>query len=486
MKITSDKILFFDLDGTLIDTDYANWISYKMATKNALNLNQEGFEELLKHTGLDFIKFDPANAIRITRNSFDYEVLTYEAGDEIISKKQEFYSRCIHLTKKMEENVALLKRFSQTNKIILVSNAKKSRGLETLKYHQLDSYFHKMFFKEDNTSSNNKYENAIKTLGLNPQNIIAFEDNEKEIQKAREAGIEHINIKVEGENIKEIFGGIFKNSTFTALIYQNEQKKIRLEIDDDLLWDILNNKEDCKISVDESDYFFSSQTGNSLQKKGIRFRILKDGVKEFCFEYSHFLKFINIRGFYHKDYFSGGNWNIEGKIEHLIWSLKNDEGCKPSHKSYLSTACKRLKNILLNDLPEIKNRIEIDDLTVCIVPRAKEGFVYRKDQLLFRQIVSDVVNKLDGFEDGTKFMVRHTTTQTTHLKNAIIEGKSPYVGITKDTCYISDNVIGKNILLIDDVYTRGVGIDEDAIQALLDKGANNVWFYSIGKTYSYK
>ena len=40
----------------------------------------------------------------------------------------------------------------------------------------------------------------------------------------------------------------------------------------------------------------------------------------------------------------------------------------------------------------------------------------------------------------------------------------------------------KNILLIDDVYTKDVGIDEDAIQALFDHGAKSVIFYSVGKT----
>lgn len=40
MKITPDKILFFDLDGTLIDTDYLNWISYKKAYKYVDNNNE--------------------------------------------------------------------------------------------------------------------------------------------------------------------------------------------------------------------------------------------------------------------------------------------------------------------------------------------------------------------------------------------------------------------------------------------------------------
>ena len=41
----------------------------------------------------------------------------------------------------------------------------------------------------------------------------------------------------------------------------------------------------------------------------------------------------------------------------------------------------------------------------------------------------------------------------------------------------------KNILLIDDIYTKFVNIDEDAIQALLDKGAKSVHFYSSDFKY---
>ena len=55
-------------------------------------------------------------------------------------------------------------------------------------------------------------------------------------------------------------------------------------------------------------------------------------------------------------------------------------------------------------------------------------------------------------------------------------------GITKATCTISNEVKGKDILLVDDLYTPELGIDDDAIQALFDHGASSVIFYSIGKT----
>lgn len=36
--------------------------------------------------------------------------------------------------------------------------------------------------------------------------------------------------------------------------------------------------------------------------------------------------------------------------------------------------------------------------------------------------------------------------------------------------------------MIDDIYTETVNIDEDAIQALLDNGAQAVVFYAVAKT----
>ena len=91
---------------------------------------------------------------------------------------------------------------------------------------------------------------------------------------------------------------------------------------------------------------------------------------------------------------------------------------------------------------------------------------------------------MNGFIDSTDHVVRHTDTRTTHMDKSGYggEGNLPYPGITKDTCTISDKVRGKDILLIDDLYTASVNIDEDAIQALFDNGARSVTFYSLGKT----
>lgn len=165
--------------------------------------------------------------------------------------------------------------------------------------------------------------------------------------------------------------------------------------------------------------------------------------------------------------------------------LKND-----NHQSWnetrLQQATRQLESVLLADLPNILSTVNIP-LTVCVAPRAKKEDSYRPDQLLFRGTVKKVLNQLGGnFIDGINYIIRHTDTKTTHLRrpmeNFPNDGKDPYPGITKDTCTISNDVKGKDILLIDDIYTKTVNIDEDAIQALIDKGANSVCFYAIGYT----
>ena len=183
--------------------------------------------------------------------------------------------------------------------------------------------------------------------------------------------------------------------------------------------------------------------------------------------------------FYHADYNGGGSWKILNSIENLIWTLKNDVEPFPDR---LKNVIPQFDRILLQDLPQILQTINKRNLTVCVVPRSKAESYYREDQLLFREVISIVVDKLPNFDNGTKYIIRHTNTRTTHLNKNGGDGNLPYPGITKDTCTISKQVKGKDILLIDDLYTKSVNIDEDAIQALLDNGANSVILYTIGKT----
>jgi len=199
----------------------------------------------------------------------------------------------------------------------------------------------------------------------------------------------------------------------------------------------------------------------------------------FTIEQNSYLK-QNIQGFYHTHF---GGVDLPNN-PNFLYKLKND----PHHNwttEHLKTAITEFANILIVDLPKVQSHLGISSLTVCVVPRSKADKNYSQNQLLFKATVKHIVNKL-GFIDGTDYIIRHTNTKTTHLKKPMEgfnnDGDLPYVGITNATCNISDSVNGKDILLIDDIYTKTVNIDEDAIQALLDKGAKSVAFYAIGNT----
>lgn len=154
-------------------------------------------------------------------------------------------------------------------------------------------------------------------------------------------------------------------------------------------------------------------------------------------------------------------------------------------ENMLRSAAQELQNALREDLPQISRSLRFNPIVVCVVPRAKAENAYHRNQQLFRSTVQEVIRLVPDLVDGTSYLRRHTNTKTTHLRNPapnyIDDGPNPYPGITEQTCNISTEIAGKNILLIDDIYTPGVNIDEDAINALLNTGAKTVTFYAVGK-----
>lgn len=198
----------------------------------------------------------------------------------------------------------------------------------------------------------------------------------------------------------------------------------------------------------------------------------------------------DIYAYCHTDYY---NYHYPNNPDFIV-ELKNTFNNKSD--SILLNSTKQLYIILSVDIPNFiaTLRSTIPSLnqnkyfTICTVPRSKKEDFYSSKQLLFRQTVSNFARSIEGLIDGTSFIIRHTNTKTTHIRkfNPFFnnDGELPRRGLAKDTCYFSNELIGQDIILIDDVYTESVGVDEDMIQALLDKGAENVFFYAIGKTVS--
>lgn len=181
-NITADIILFFDMDGTLIDTDFANFLSYK----KAINSVTKSDNNLTYNPDKRFNRSNLKNAV---------PNLTESEYEKIIQEKEEYYNDFIHETKLKTEIADILIKYSKTNKTILVTNCRKDRAMKTLKHFKLEDKFSDIFCREFNANDKkvNKFQNAISKLGIPPNFVIAFENEETEIADAQKAGISIIN-----------------------------------------------------------------------------------------------------------------------------------------------------------------------------------------------------------------------------------------------------------------------------------------------------
>lgn len=210
-------------------------------------------------------------------------------------------------------------------------------------------------------------------------------------------------------------------------------------------------------------------------------------LKEFIINKNEFLN-REVRGFYRCDYIKFRHPENPDYLVHLKNTSRNKSGEKL--KPYI--------NELLNNLEEeikflVNEFNSSEPIMVCVVPRSKSYDFYKNSELLFSRTINYILNKLIekniNINNGIDCITRHTNTKTTHLNKSEYgnyggDGEMPYPGITNDTCHISDKIIGRKILLIDDIYTKTVNVDEDVIQALFDKGAKEVIFFAIAKTKS--
>ena len=180
-KISVDTVLFFDMDGTLIDTNFANFLSYK---KPILSVTKSDYN----------LTYNPE--IRFNRSILKDVVPKLDEIDynKIILEKETYYSDFIHETKLNPAIFDILIKYSKTNKTVLVTNCREDRAMTTLEHFGLVTHFSIIFCREFGNKNQkiNKFQNAISKLRVPPSIVIAFENEEVEIEDAKNAGIRKI------------------------------------------------------------------------------------------------------------------------------------------------------------------------------------------------------------------------------------------------------------------------------------------------------
>lgn len=176
--------------------------------------------------------------------------------------------------------------------------------------------------------------------------------------------------------------------------------------------------------------------------------------------------------------------NADGCVSRDIRALKNQ--FRTEKISVLQSSSQRIQKEISEGLNFLVQELAVVNppCVAVAVPRSKATFL--ADQLYLIKAISDAIPQ-QLLENGAYFIKRHSDTKTTHLMNTKIgdmnkSGDAPYPGITRDTCNLQGDVCGKNVILIDDIYTHGVNVDEDCAQFLFDNGAHNVVLYTLCKT----
>jgi len=180
-NITNKIYLVFDLDGTLINTDEANFLSYQEAIKNVKNID-------LKSIYNDNERFTREKLNLVIPN------LTVQEFKKIVKLKTNIFQKNLKYTVLNISVLEILNKFSKINNMILATNSHKTKADLLLNYYGLFNIFDKKYYKESYINQDNKYQYIIDDLNINLNDIIIFEDNHNEICKAIDLGIPSENI----------------------------------------------------------------------------------------------------------------------------------------------------------------------------------------------------------------------------------------------------------------------------------------------------
>ncbi len=183
--------------------------------------------------------------------------------------------------------------------------------------------------------------------------------------------------------------------------------------------------------------------------------------------------------------------SYSGDLTRLILDLKGSTTCNiDAVKAKASAIIQNDLDLIITSLAKCQKFRPI----IVAMARSKPDDFYDAHELQYRPTISMALAKSSVKSknsdeiwpiDGVQYIKRVKETQTTHLAHSRTlknNGPAPYHGITKDTCVLNGDINDEYIILVDDIFTPGVFVDEDCIQYLYDNGARDVLLYVLGLT----
>lgn len=182
IRIPSGATIFCDLDGTLVDTDYANYLAYRLAVSEVTR-------------GQIQLSFDEKRVNRVSLTKC-LPTLTATQLKEIVSLKTAYFTNFLSDTRLNTMLARLVSEHSLENTIVLLTCCRERRATEILKYYGLLEHFKRLICWEvlSSNDSPNKYETAVRIMGVHQESIVVFDDDPSGVEAAINAGVPGPNI----------------------------------------------------------------------------------------------------------------------------------------------------------------------------------------------------------------------------------------------------------------------------------------------------
>lgn len=181
------KGLFFDLDGTLVNTYEADFLAYRDAIREATGITVER-EAFMSTNGMEMRK--------------KLELLTPDVTSEqvemIATGKKKFYKNYMHETTPNESLLAFLKDMAEHHTTALVTTAKQQNAEAVLGEYGISDLFDIKVFGDGVVNAKPHPESYLKALeltGLSADEVLAFEDSTSGLESAHAAGIKTIHVR---------------------------------------------------------------------------------------------------------------------------------------------------------------------------------------------------------------------------------------------------------------------------------------------------